>query len=81
MDLSLNVMGPPPLKIDFILLFFFQADPNAGFFVRYRPLIAFFVPVIVTHAIWWPYMVINDELSLFTEKDSNGNPYWILSGM
>ncbi len=25
-------------------------------------------------------MVLNDELSLFTENDSNGNPYWILSG-
>ncbi len=25
-------------------------------------------------------MVLNDELSLFTENDSNGNPYWILAG-
>ncbi len=25
-------------------------------------------------------MVLNDELSLFTEDDSNRNPYWALSG-
>jgi hypothetical protein len=48
------------------------------FFTRNRRLIAFIVPAIIVHIVWWTYMSVENRFSLFVERSDSdsGVPRW-----
>lgn len=44
---------------------------------RYRHIVAFLVPLVVVHGLYWPYMIVNDKLHVFTDHSKASDiPNW-----
>ena len=47
------------------------------FYIRHRKFFSIFIPLIITHIIWWTYSIINNSFYIFTEEINGISRYYM----